>query len=319
MEACNYPGTLDADCVERNLHEYMRALGVDLKLQRLARGWMLNDHPALMEYTQSVLEDFYRRQGNDSKPLSFDETQKFAAWCIQSSDWRRWWQLELSWLSTTYLGVLETGDIKVQSWSRPVFEAFIAGAWLLHWTKDTLYWVSKPTVVTEQIRGRRRLHCADGPALVSDVEDLFFWHGVIVPQHVVLEPQKITIAQIEDEPNAERRRVLIERYGMERYVRDSNSQLMQEIEASYSLVGLRGARLYRKEVPGDEPIICLDMVNSSPEPDGSVKRYMIRVDPNAYGGLAAKNCLAAMASTYRMPDGSLLFRTPDDYHPELES
>lgn len=63
----------------------------------------------------------------------------------------------------------------------------------------------------------------------------------------------------------------------------------------------------------------LDMLNSTPEPDGSVKRYMIRVDPRAYGGRAATECHAAMASTYRWPDGSFVFATPEDYRPSAES
>lgn len=68
-----------------------------------------------------------------------------------------------------------------------------------------------------------------------------------------------------------------------------------------------------------EPVLMLDMLNSTPEPDGSVKRYMIRVDPKAYGGAAALDCHAAMASTYRWPDGSFVFATPDQYQPAAES
>ena len=73
------------------------------------------------------------------------------------------------------------------------------------------------------------------------------------------------------------------------------------------------------KVEEDEPIIMLDMLNSTPEPDGTTKRYMIRIDPNAYGGKAAKDCVAAMASTYRCADGAMLFETPADYAPEFES
>ena len=61
----------------------------------------------------------------------------------------------------------------------------------------------------------------------------------------------------------------------------------------------------------------LDMLNSTPEPDGTTKRYMIRVDPAAYGGI--RDCLSAMASTYRYADGALLFAKPSDYMPSVES
>jgi hypothetical protein len=72
-------------------------------------------------------------------------------------------------------------------------------------------------------------------------------------------------------------------------------------------------------VPGVEPIIMVDLLNSTPEPDGSVKRYLLRVDPNAYGGEASRDCLAAVASTWRMPDGALAFKRPSDYSPIFES
>ena len=133
---------------------------------------------------------------------------RFTAWCVQAHGW--WfWRFDLSWLATIYIGSLETGNSGVKKWSAPVYRAFLAGAWLLHWTEDTLYWVAKPEVHKEE---PRRLHCADGPALRSDVEDLYFWHGVLVPAFAVTRPGWITVKHILSEQNAEVRRVLIERY-----------------------------------------------------------------------------------------------------------
>src|SRR3989304_812179 len=57
-------------------------------------------------------------------------------------------------------------------WAANVFEAFVAGAWIVYWTDDTLYWFAKPTVHLDATPGTRRLHCANGPALESDAEDL---------------------------------------------------------------------------------------------------------------------------------------------------
>ena len=50
---------------------------------------------------------------------------------------------------------------------------------------------------------------------------------------------------------------------------------------------------------GGEPIVYLEMLNSTPEPDGTYKRYLERIDPNAYGGMAGRSCHAAMASRWR--------------------
>ena len=110
---------------------------------------------------------------------------------------------------------------------------------------------------------------------------------------------------------------MLDLFGVERYVRESGAKVIDECSTNHPIFGLRTAKLYRKELNNDEPIVMLDMLNSTPEPDGTTKRYMIRVDPNAYGGI--KTCLAAMASTYRMPDGSLLFSNPSDYSPSQET
>jgi hypothetical protein len=82
---------------------------------------------------------------------------------------------------------------------------------------------------------------------------------------------------------------------------------------------LQTARLLVKEVKDDEPLVMIDMLNSTPEPDGTTKRYMLRVDPKAYGGEATKDCHAAMASTWRNPDGTLVFAKPEHYKPIFES
>jgi hypothetical protein len=41
----------------------------------------------------------------------------------------------------------------------------------------------------------------------------------------------------------------------------------------------RFGTLYRRDIPGDEPIVILEVINSTAEPDGSWKRYWLRVPP----------------------------------------
>ena len=165
---------------------------------------------------------------------------------------------------------------------------------------------------------RNRPHCDDGPShRWRDGWSLYHVHGVRVPEYVVMRPEQITVALIDAEQNAEIRRVMLDRFGPDRYVKESGAAVIDSCTSDHAIAGLRTAKLYRQELNGDEPIVMLDMLNSTPEPDGSIKRYMIRIDPNAYGGV--KTCLAAMASTYRMPDGSMLFAKPNDYAPVVES
>jgi hypothetical protein len=166
-----------------------------------------------------------------------------------------------------------------------------------------------------------RPHSADGPSHEwRDGWRLYHWHGVRLDNPQIIEaPETLIVAQIEAETNSEVRRVMIDRYGPKRYLTDSGATVVQEMPADHPIVGLRTARLLRKEVLGDETIVMIDLLNSTPEPDGSVKRYLLRVDPQSYGGEASSDCLAAVASTWRNEDGSLAFKRPQDYAPQFES
>lgn len=63
---------------------------------------------------------------------------------------------------------------------------------------------------------------------------------------------------------------MIERYGLARYLTDAGA-----VEVARDECGT----LYRKDVDGDEPILMVKVRNSTPEPDGSVKDYWLRVPP----------------------------------------
>jgi hypothetical protein len=186
---------------------------------------------------------------------------RIAAWCMMSS-----WSSSVSWHAAPHLGA--RGYPRVDAWASPLFGAFVAGCDVMYWTDTTLYWAAKPTVHTEVVQGHRRLHRDDGPAYVSDVQDLWFWHGSLVPEHAVLRPDTITLAEIQNEPNAETRRALRTRYGESRYLADTGARVIAaDIEAARKgsaprmlladqdgrrwLVGTDGStsRVYYMEVP----------------------------------------------------------------------
>ena len=181
-------------------------------------------------------------------------------------------------------------------WARPLFEAYIAGAWFLYWTDDTLYWVAKPIVHTEIVNEQRRLHCGDGPTLESDVENLYFWHGVLVPAFVVTRPDWITVEHIMTEENAEVRRVMLERMGHERFLGNLGAEPAHQDECG---------ELFRVKLDGDEDVVLVRVVNSTPEEDGSSKQYVLRVPP---GITTARE---AVAWTFDL--------TRDTYQPEIQT
>ena len=187
------------------------------------------------------------------------------------------------------------------------------------WPKDGLCIMSdRHTILTVDDRGR--LHNETGPACAyADGYAIYAIHGVVVPANIILEP--ILMEQIESETNTEVRRVMMERYGYEKYMQDCNAIIVDSCDENHPIIGLRTAKLLRKDIMDDEPIIYIDVLNSTPEEDGSVKRYMLRVDPNAYNGEAAKNCHAALASTFRndLDSQELTYKDYKDYQPVFES
>ena len=256
------------------------------------------------------------RAARDGLSTALTSIQRFAAWCVQRSWW--WYDWDISWVSCTYFGARELKNKKVEAWSRPLFEAFVAGCWSLYWTDDTLYWIAKPAVHRDPAPGTRRLHNEYYAAIESDIENLYFWHGVLVPAFVVVRPDWITVKHIDGETNAEVRRVMIERYkhGEEihaaaAYMRDAGGKRLDHDE--------RFGTLWHRDVPDDEPIVMLEVTNSTREPDGHFKHYWLRVDPqirplladNQIGQPQKPTALNAAASTFGM--------TGKQYAPSVET
>lgn len=116
-----------------------------------------------------------------------------------------------------------------------------------------------------------RLHHGDGPALsYPDGFGLHSWSGMPIPAEVAAELPRLTVARIRAEGNAEIRRVMLEHFGFDRYLRESGAAKTQSDECG---------TLWRVELPGDEPLVMVEVLNSSPEPDGSFRTYFLRVPP----------------------------------------
>jgi hypothetical protein len=225
---------------------------------------------------------------------------RFAAWCVQWGSW--WgWGWDLSWIVCTWFGAKQNKKPRVEAWSKPLLEAFISGCWFIYWTDDTLFWVAKPNLYRDE---NRRLHNGKYAAVESNAENLYFWHGVLVPAFVVVRPDWITTKHIDEENNAEVRRVMIERYrhgeeiqGAGAYMRDVKGKRLDHDE--------RFGTLWHREIPNDEPIVMLECINSTPEADRSFKHYWLRVPPQM------KTAHEAVAWTFG--------KTPDQYAPMFET
>lgn len=167
----------------------------------------------------------------------------------------------------------------------------------------------RPTAA--QIDDRERLHSTKGPALAWGGEEYFQIHGIEVPGKYITNPRSLNPPIIDSEKNAEVRRVLMEIYGIDKYLRLTGAQVIHE--GKYGKLWWRApehetpeqARVWSmlRRVP--EPLVMVEVVNSTPESDGSFKRYFLRVAPHI------RDADEAVASTFRLKK--------EDYHPDVET
>jgi len=269
-QACTLSGTRDYSAAEEALREYVRALGVTREVRRINRGWDLREpaYAPLRAEGLALVKDIAGSAPPPEKSLPHeaeDALRRVVTWAAWHGGM---WSGDLDWLAIAYIGAIEKNIEPVKLWSQHVYRAFVTGAWCAYWTEEVLWWVAWPEVRTDE---RRRLHAEGGPALICDLEDIYAWHGVIVPDRVILRPETITVGDVSAETNAEQRRVMIERMGSDRWLRESGATviyqdtlrlahspatlraLMQDSSGARWLVATDGStkRVYTLSVPRD--------------------------------------------------------------------
>jgi uncharacterized protein DUF6745 len=134
-------------------------------------------------------------------------------------------------------------------------------------------------VTGEGDRQQVRLHNPNGPVIeYADGWSLFAIEGRLVPANLVTDPSQITMRDVVRQPNAEVRRIMIERKG-------GFDVLIAETKATKLIhedLDSKGQRRRLWQLPKyrqSENSRYLEVVNSTPEPDGSLKSYYLRVPP----------------------------------------
>jgi hypothetical protein len=122
------------------------------------------------------------------------------------------------------------------------------------------------------------------------------WRGVPIDARIAFHPETITAAEVLDERNAERRRVLLERMGPERFAAEAEPEVL---DRDRDPGGER--RLLRVAIPDDEDLVCLEVRCPS-----TGRQYLLRVPPSV------KSCRQAAAWIAG-------FDSADDYAPVLET
>lgn len=110
----------------------------------------------------------------------------------------------------------------------------------------------------------------------------YYWHGVQVEADLILRPRDVSAGRILNERNAEVRRILIERKGIDRLFAECNAEVLhQDIDEG----GTR--QLLRISLKGDEPIVAVNVTCPS-----TGRNYILRVPPTT------KSCDEAIAWTF---------------------
>ena len=87
--------------------------------------------------------------------------------------------------------------------------------------------MDRPKAIHVDARGRS--HNDDGPFLeYRDGTGLYAIHGMTVPAWLIEQPELITIEKISEEPNAEIRRIMIEKFGPTNYMMKAGMKLIDE-------------------------------------------------------------------------------------------
>jgi hypothetical protein len=160
---------------------------------------------------------------------------------------------------------------------------------------------------TTSANGNKRFHNPKGPAvLYRDGFAVYAFNGVRVKPWIIENPEKITVQTINAETNAEVRRVMTELYpgGAEQLLKDMKGELVHKDEY---------ADLYSVKV-GDEEHFIASVTCPSTQ-----RGYHLRIDGTQYNGRAGREGRAAIASTWRKNDGTVYFKTPEEYMPDVQT
>lgn len=95
-------------------------------------------------------------------------------------------------------------------------------------SKDVCTFFERPAKITREETPRgMQLHREDGPAIeFADGKGRYLLDGIVVPEHVVLRPDTITLKEIETNDNIEVRRLMIGQRGVGWYLSETKATIL---------------------------------------------------------------------------------------------
>ena len=128
--------------------------------------------------------------------------------------------------------------------------------------------MEKPRLIRQDANGR--LHSPDGPALLyGDGSKVYAWKGILIPAHLIEERNGIDVHGIEAEHDPQIRRCMIDIMTPQRFIEQSGAYRVAQDESG---------TLWRQRWWWDA-WAAVEVVNGTPEPDGTYKHYFLQVPP----------------------------------------
>jgi hypothetical protein len=142
-----------------------------------------------------------------------------------------------------------------------------SAAWIA--PHEQICWlVRRPTLIRRDANGR--LHATDGPALRFGKDcPIYAWKGIILPGRLIERPDLIDVRAIDAAHDPQIRRCMIDIMTPQRFVEEGGAHRVAEDDT-----GILWRQRWRWEAWA-----AVEVVNGTPEPDGTHKRYFLQVPP----------------------------------------
>lgn len=151
----------------------------------------------------------------------------------------------------------------------------------------TVCWLVEPCM-TINVDNRGRLHARHGPALqCRDGWSMYAWKGVPLPARLIERAEDITPDHIAREFDPVIRRCMLDLMTPERFIRNGYATMVASDETGI---------LWRKQWFDGDAWAAVEVINGTPEPDGTHKCYFLQVPP------AMRTPREAVAWTYGLSE-----------------
>ena len=242
---------------------------------------------AVRSAVRSAVDRLVRSAVRSAVDSAVDPNTLFLLRCADGAGWSEWggnmWCAWTAWRTffRDHCG-LELGNMaEPMEWVETVYSQ--CGPFSTY--ADFVMVSDRPVILRRDAAGR--LHSNDGPAIAwRDGWDIFFWHDLRIPRShewMLASPEQLTPDKIEAEPNAELRRVALEIFGFDRYLKARDAIVVSE-DINHGLP----RRLLELNIRGDR-VRVLEVQNGSLEPDGSRRKFHL----GAMRGNTPHECVAA--------------------------